>query len=376
MQFTCTKENLAYALNLVNGITGKHANLPILSHVLFQVTESGVEIAATNLEIAIKAHLRAKIDSTGSFTVPGKTLTEFVNLLSGDQVQISLQENELLVEGGRSKTKIKGMPAEEFPVIPEFIDGKSFVIHRDLFKEALSEVIFSASKTEIRPEMSGIYFGSSVYGYEGLTLASTDSYRLSEKRVPLVQGVGEEISWIVPARTAAEFIRLLSLTAGKEEKENNVRFLIGGNQICLRYDAFEITSRVIAGRYPDYRQIIPKEFKTTAMFSKSQLVSSIKAASLFATLGVNAVLVKLNPGAQSADLSSTSTQAGEYSTTLDIQGEGSENSIVLNHRYLLDGLQHMESEEVLLQMNGSDAPCLLKPKDDSSYLYLIMPIRQ
>lgn len=374
MQFTCTKENLSYALNLVSSVAGKQSNLPILSNVLITVTDSAVELSATNLEIAVKAHLRAKVDSSGSFTVPAKTLGEFVGLLSGDQVQVRQEENELVIEGGRSNTKIKGMPGEEFPVIPEFTEGKSFSLDRNSLKNALAQVVFAASKNEIRPELSGVYFGFGGGEKGGLTLAATDSYRLAEKRLAVAQG-NDEVSCIVPARTAGEFIRLLSLAEGSE-KETNVRFFVGESQVALRYDAFELTSRLIAGRYPDYAQIIPNEFKTTAMFSKSQMVSSVKAASLFATTGVNAVNMKLNPSAQTATLSSTSTQAGAYESQLDIQGEGQENAIVLNHRYLLDGMAHLDGDEILIQMNSGDAPCLLRSKEDADYLYLVMPIRQ
>lgn len=375
MQFTCTKENLSYALNLVSSVAGKQNNLPILSHVMLTVSDSTVELAATNLEIGVKAHLRAKVDSPGSFTVPAKTLADFVGLMSGDQVQITQKENELVIESGRSNTKIKGMPAEEFPVIPEFGEGKSFSLERSKLKNALAQVVFAASKNEIRPELSGVYFGFGVYGHPGLTLAATDSYRLAEKRIPVAQG-GDEVTCIVPARTAGEFIRLMALSESSDEKETNVRFFVGDNQVSLRYGSFEITSRLIAGRYPDYRQIIPNEFKTTAMFSKSQMVSSVKAASLFAATGVNAVNLKLNPSAQSVVITSTSSQAGAYETALDIQGEGIENSIILNHRYLLDGMSHLEGEEIVIHMNSIDAPCLLRSKDDKDYLYLVMPIRQ
>lgn len=374
MQFTCTKENLSYALNLVSSIAGKQSNLPILSNVLITVTDSAVELSATNLEIGVKAHLRAKVDSPGSFTVPAKTLTDFVGLLSGDQVQITQQENELVIEGGRSNTKIKGMAGEEFPVIPEFTEGKSFSLDRNNLKNALAQVVFAASKNEIRPELSGVYFGFGAGESAGLTLAATDSYRLAEKRISVAQG-NDEVSCIVPARTAGEFIRLLSLSEGVE-KEKNVRFFVGESQVALRYDAFEITSRLIAGRYPDYKQIIPTEFKTTALFSKGQMVSSVKAASLFSAVGINAVNIKLNPSSQATTISSTSSQAGAYETQLDIQGEGQENAIVLNHRYLLDGMSHLEGDEILIQMNSADAPCLLRSKEDADYLYLVMPIRQ
>jgi len=374
MKFTCTKENLSYALDLVSGIAAKHVNLPILMNILLQATESKVTLVATNLEIAVKANLRAKVEKTGSFTVPAKTLTDFVHLLPDEQVEIEIEENEMSIKCGKSATKIKGTSAEEYPVVPEIEEQHAYVVEANKFKEALGQVVVAVAKNEIRPELSGVYFGLFTERHQGLLLAATDSYRLAESRVQLEQG-SDEMRAIVPAHTVYEMVRLITLAHNKVG-ETQIRLWLTPNQIALRYDDFEMTSRLIDGKYPDYAQIIPAEFKTSAVFPVSVMTNKIKAASLFTTTGVNAVSFDLNVGESTIGISSTSTQTGEHSSEIEAEVAGEENSILLNHRYVLDGLQNLDSDEGEFKVNSGDGACLFAPKGKSDYLYIVMPIRQ
>lgn len=374
MRFICTKENLAYSLDLVSGIASKHINLPILSNILIQAEESSVRLITTNLEIGIKANLRAKVEKAGAFTVPAKTLADFIHLLPDEQVEVELQDNELSIHCNTSSTKIKGAPAEEYPIVPGVEEKHAYVLDTNDLKQALSETVFAAAKNEIRPELSGVFLGLFTDRYQGLVVAATDSYRLAERRLPVAQGK-DEFKCIVPARSVYEMIRVVSLGKTKQG-ESNIRLWLSENQIALRYDDFEIVSRLIDGKYPDYAQIVPDKFKTTATFSINAMINKIKAASLFTTTGVNAVSLDLNAGEKSINISSTSTQTGEHSAEMEAEITGEENSTLLNHRYVLDGLQCLDTEEAELKMSGADSPCLFRAKGKDDYLYIVMPIRQ
>lgn len=374
MKFTCTKENLSYTLDLVSGVANKHVNLPILSNILIVTEESGVKLITTNLEVVISSNLRAKVENTGSFTVPAKTLTDFIHLLPDEQVDVELKENELEIKCGSSSTKIKGSPADEYPVVPGIEEKHAYVVEAENFKNSLGQVVVAAAKNEIRPELSGVYFGLFTDYYDGLVMAATDSYRLAEKKIKLEQG-SDEMKIIVPMRTIYEMMRLISLAKNKNG-ETQVRLWITENQIALRYDNFEMVSRLVDGKYPDYTQIIPKEFKTKTVFPISVMTNKIKAASLFTTMGVNAVSLDLNAGEGTIGISSTSTQTGEHSSEIEAEVEGEENSILLNHRYVLDGLQNITTEEADFKMNSGDAPCLFAPKGQEDYVYIVMPIRK
>ena len=373
MKFTCTKENINKILGLISPLASKQGHLPILMNVLIVAQESKVELIATNLEIAIKTNLRAKIENTGSFTVPAKTLSDYINLLSDGQIDISLEENELIIKSGSSSTKIKGMPADEFPVVPEVEEKNVYTISAEKFKNALAKTVIAASKNEIRPELSGVYMGFFKSKYDGLVLAATDSYRLSESKIAVEQGKNETES-IVPARTVYEIVRLLSLSK-ENEAENQVRVWVSDNQIAIRYDGFEMTSRLVDGKYPDYSQIIPTKFKTTAILPADVLIKKIKAAGLFTTTGVNGVSFDFNVKNNTLSVSSTSTQTGEHNSEVDADIQGEENSILLNHKYTLDGLQQIDNE-VVFNVNSPDSPCLIQEKNKNDYIYIIMPIRQ
>jgi DNA polymerase-3 subunit beta len=374
MKITCTKDNLAKALAAVGGIAGKSVNLPILSNVLIKADEQKTEIVATNLEVAVVAHIRSKVDQPGSFTVPSRTLSEFVNLLPEEKIEMQLVENELLITCGKSSTKIKGSSAEEFPVIPSIGEGNGFVFNAEELKVSLSQTMSSLAKSEVRPELSGMYFGFNTSYFKGLILAATDSYRLAEKRIKIQQGESE-FKVIVPGRTAHEIIRLISLAEG-EEKEDNIRILVSENQIALNYGNIQLVSRLVEGNYPDYAQIIPKDFRTTALFDTDKMVKEIKTASLFSTVGVNAIACNVDSKEGVLKLASTSNQTGEYSSEVAAEISGDDNSIMLNYKYVLDGLNNMRSEETYFKMIGADNPCVFSPKNDSSFVYIVMPIRQ
>ncbi|MCB9798776.1 DNA polymerase III subunit beta [Candidatus Nomurabacteria bacterium] len=374
MKFVCTKENLVGALNLVAPLAGKQSNLPILSNVLIDATESRVEFVSTNLEMVVKCSLRAKVEIAGKFTVPAKTLYDFVSLISDEQIEISVEENELVVSCNDSSTKIKGSPSEDYPIIPEAEEGSVYTILVDVFADALTRVGIAAAKNDIRPELSGVYCGFFTDRYEGLVMAATDSYRLAEKKVSVAQG-SDVRQCILPIKTVMEVARLLS-SVKNSGKETQVRMWVSDNQIGVRYESFEITSRLVSGSYPDYAQIIPTEFKTHAIVSVDAFHKKIKAASLFSSTGINGVNFTLSPSESAVMVASMSSQTGEHSSQVEAQVAGEENAILLNFRYVLDGLANLDSEEMEFLMNSHDAPCMMRGKGKEDYLYLVMPIRQ
>lgn len=372
MKFSCTKENLNRVLSLVSGLTGKNVTLPILNNILIRAEDQRVEIAATNLELAIIVNVRAKVDAPGSFTVPARTLSEFVGLLPNERIDFELVGGELSLRCGKTSTKIKGTSAEEFPVLPAVGDGQGQVVGAHELTQALSRVLPAVAKNEIRPELAGVFFGFNTKGAKTLTLAATDSYRLAEQTLPLEQA-GEAVKIVVPGRTAQELVRAIS---SAEEGEKTVRLLIGENQLVVNYDSFQIVSRLVSGQYPDYTQIIPKQFHTTITVATDALAKEIKAAGLFTTSGVNAVALSAQKDHGTLAVTAISAQTGEYASEVGAETQGDNVSVVLNHRYILDGLAHVTTAETKLQIVDSESPCLLTPATGDGQIYVIMPIRQ
>jgi len=318
--------------------------------------------------------VRAKVEETGSFTVPARTLTDFVNLLPNETIDFSVKENELLVKCGKSATKIKGTSADDFPVIPTIPDSKGYLIDANLFKDALNKVSPAVAKNDIRPELSGLFAFFDTENKQ-LVLAATDSYRLAEKKLKLDQGE-VEMKIIIPARTALEINHLLGGAGNSEGSEKSARILIGDNQMVVLFNNAQIISRLVEGQYPDYTQIIPKEFNTTVTIDTQRLIKEMKASGLFTTTGVNAVSLGLKPKQNLIEISSVSSQTGEYNSELEAEVKGEENIVLLNNRYVLDGLNNFNTPETNLKINNGDSACLFAPKGDESYLYIVMPIRQ
>ena len=372
MKISCTKENLGEALSLINGVTGKNINLPILNNVLIKADDNKVEFIATNLELAIIINIRAKIEESGSFTVPARTLTDYISLLPNETISLGDKENELIITCGKSSTKIKGSSAEDYPIIPALSEGKGYLILAESLKEGLNSVLNSTAKNDIRPELSGVFvdFNNET---KKATFAATDSYRLAEKKVNIEQGA-EEAKIIIPSKTASEIVHLMSVKNNSDEK--SVRVLLGDNQIVVSYNNTQIISRLVEGQYPDYTQIIPKNFNTIITSDTEKFAKEMKAAGLFTTNGVNSVSLGIDSKTGNIEVSSLSSQTGEYHSELAVEVKGEDGKVLLNNRYVLDGIQNIKTPEIFLKIVNGDSACVLTPKGDESFLYIVMPIRQ
>lgn len=369
------QENLKQGLALVSHVAGKNINLPILNNVLIKAEAGNIRLVATNLEIGIISTVRGKIEAEGSFTVNSKIISDCIGLLPNKKVGLNQKDNDLLVDCENYQAKIKGQSAEEFPLIPEVDRKNYFSAPAEAVKNAISQVIFATPLSETRLELSGVLF---VFSGETLTLAATDSYRLAEKKIQIKSNGQEEKRIIVPAKTLQELLRVLSVNLDDDVEGNKqeIKFYISDNQILFTYGSTELVSRLIEGQYPDYQQIIPAGSKTKVMIDRQELIRAVKMASLFSKTGINDVNLDFPLDKNQAVVSSVSGQTGENITSLEAKVTGGENSIVVNYRYLLEGLSNIEKETVKIEVTDGNTPCLIRPEQDESYLYIIMPIKQ
>lgn len=386
MKVICTQENLKYGLSLVSPLSSKNVNLPILNNILIQTEEGNIRFLATNLEIAVSCVVRGKIEETGSYTLPAKLFYDYVQLLPKEKVELVLSEKKekgesesLKISCGNYETKIKGVSASEFPLVPKVNKTLIYTCKIDDIKKAVSQTIFSASNNEARPEICGVFMR---FSEKELTVAATDSYRLSEKTLPIQksnssQGEKDQ-KVIVPARTLQELVRILGNIKALTDIENveNLQICFSDNQIVFTVGQIELTSRLIEGQYPDYKQIIPQNFDTTAEFQATELASAVKSVSLFSRSGIYDIHITFSPETKEVQIHSQSAQVGENKCVVFSQISGKKNSIVLNYRYILDSLQNIGTEEVAIKLIDGSNPCILEPKNSKDYLNIIMPIKQ
>jgi DNA polymerase-3 subunit beta len=219
---------------------------------------------------------------------------------------------------------------------------------------------------ETRPEISGVFFS---FNGDNLTLAATDSYRLAEKKVKLEKS-GQKHEVIVPLRTIQELIRILG------ESNDNVEIFSNDNQILFALGETKLTSRVIEGQYPDYRQIIPKMHNTAVTADTAEFIKTVKRASLFCKQGGNDINMAFNKSSNEIVVDAANSQVGESETKQEAEIDGEENKIILNYRFLLDGLQNISTDECIFEMTTNANPGLLRPQKGDDYVYIIMPIKQ
>lgn len=382
MKLSCTRDNLHQALSIASHLTSKNVNLPVLQNVLVKAEGGTIRFTTTNLELAVHCAVRGKVDESGSCTVPSKLFSDYVSLLPNEHVAIVSEGDTLRVSCGSHKTKINGLPAVEFPVVPSVEDGVTLQIPVEGLRRALSQVLMAVATNESRPELTGVSMRVSGENGGGLTLAATDSYRLSERILSLDGGesVGEH-RIIVPSRTLSELNRILSVFKDSVESPSVVTMTFSESQVTFHFGSVELISRLIEGTYPDYQQIIPKNFQTKAIVDRDDLIKAVKAASLFSRQGLFDVTLVLNPETNTLSVKALEATTGENIVECGAEVTGQQNTVTVNYRYLLDGLNAMGTEKIVFEMIDAANPCLLTPKETeesakNEYLYIVMPIRQ
>lgn len=380
MKFTCTQENLNEGLQIVQHATTKNANLPILNNILITLKDNNIQLSSTNLEIGITCLIRGKIEEEGTYTVNAKLISDYVNLLPKENIDINLKNQELNIKCNHNQTKIKGIEANDYPLIPKINKENPLIIEAEKFKKALDSVLFAVSKNESRPELNGVYFKISK---KELTLAATDSYRLAERKIKLEKGIeDDDIDLIIPAKTLQEVSRILNIKKNDLNDSNEISIYLDEGQILFVYNDVELISRLIEGNYPDYEQIIPQKNNTQVITSVSDLVKNIKTVSLFVKDNINDITLQFNVNKEDAVNSNIvvkafNEQLGESTAEVNANITGIDNNIILNYLYLVEGLNNLDSAEVKLEIIDNLSPMIISSVDkDDKYLYIVMPIRQ
>lgn len=374
MKFTCTQENLHRGLSKIHGISGQNISLPILKNILLETTEGALKIKSTDLEIGIITQVRGKVEKEGKTTVDAKIVSGFVSLLPQDKTVLNAQDHTLLIKGGSHQTKINTLSAEDYPVIPDVDRSKGFTVRAQELQKALNQILPAVSLDDTRPEINGVYWKAQE---AVLILAGTDSYRLAEKRIKLADNPeysGQQTfqrSFIVPLKTVKELVRIFN------DEDEVINIYIAENQVLFASGLTEMVSRLVEGEYPDYQQIIPNSFSVKFSLSRADFINAVKISGLFAEVGSNNISLELKPQQNKIIISSVTSQ-GEERTDLDVSMEGEADlKIVFDYRYLLDGLNSIESEDVVFTAASQTAPAVLKPMEQSeSFLYVVMPVRQ
>ncbi|HZP56918.1 MAG TPA: DNA polymerase III subunit beta [Dehalococcoidia bacterium] len=373
MKVTCLQENLARGLGIVGRAVAVRSTLPITSNVLIATDHGRIKLAATNLDIALSCWIGGQIEEEGAITVPSRLLTDFVNSLPAEKIELSVspRAKQVKLVCARNAATIGGMDADDFPPIPAVDDGATLEIDPKLLREAITQVVFSAASDDSRPVLTGV---DVVVDGDQLTLAAADGFRLAVRKLQLKKKVSERQEVIVPARALGELNRLL------QDQEDAVRMTFNANrtQVLFQLKDVELVAQLIQGTFPDYSRLIPKEWGSRAVVEVRDFLQETKIASIFARDGSGIVRITFEAGAEGTPghmtIAARAEEIGDNQGELDAQVDGEPAKIAFNGRYLQDVLQVLDGGRVALETTGPSQPGVIRPVDNDSYVHVVMPM--
>lgn len=365
MELSVLQENLTRALSAVGRVASSRTQLPILNNILLRTDGNRLLVAAMNMEIASTQFVGAKITIPGAITIPARLVTDFVSSLPKGTIELQVKGTQLHLSSGKYSSVINGLGAEDFPELPVIEEDVAvrYSIAASDFKQAVSQTIVTTSNDATRPVLTGVYWHS----HEGgLYLAGTDGYRLSERR--LVETTSE-VAAIVPTTSLQEVLRTIS------DDIKEIEVLFDESQVRFRLDEAEVTSQLISGNFPPYRQLIPEKTDTHVLLPKNEFVRITKIAGLFARDSGGSVTIRADEDTKLLSLHSIASELGENTSEADAKITGG-GTVTLNSRYLSEALSVLDGDNVSFSFSGKLAPTVLTADGkDVNYKHIIMPLK-
>lgn len=367
MKITVQATDIKKYLGIVNRGIGARPQLPILSGVLLKVSDGEVNLVSTDLEVSFWVKLPAKIDEEGEMVVPAKLFGELVASLPVGNVDLSSDKNTLTVAAKGINAEVVGQGVEDFPSIPR-AKKVQISLKSGEFRQKMDRVCISAARDDTRPVLTGVLWELE----ENKTiLAATDGYRLSVDKLEVAKSsIEKNTRFILPARSLQEISKVLAETG---EDSFGIEFDKENQQVIFTIADMEVSSRLIAGEFPPYQQIMPNTYSTKAVFNREELLEAVKRANLFAR--DNANIVKMSIEGEKLIVKAESSQLGSNSTEIETEIEGDGLTVAFNARYLLDYLAVNNAERVVWETEGELKPSVFKREDDGGWVQVVMPVR-
>ena len=372
MKASVSQQELAHGLNMVSRAVSPRSTLQVLANILIATDEGRIRLSATNLEIGISCWIKATIEEEGSITVPARTISDLVSTLPADRIEMTLNDRTqtLNVRCGTNSTDIKGIDAQEYPPmpLPEKTGGVELNVAE--IKEMIQQVAFAASSDEARPVLQGVL--TQIEG-DTMTMAATDGFRISVRSSKVSNPNDKVISVIIPARAANELARI----ATNGDETINMSIPVGRGQVVFNLKDAELVSQLIEGNFPDYKVIIPRNFKTHTVISTPSFQKACRQAEIIARDGNNIVRLHIQPkleGPGIVEISAQSEETGNSEVQIDANIDGDGLLIAFNVRYLREVLDVVKSPSIALETNANNTPATIKPIGEDEFVHVIMPM--
>lgn len=365
MKFSCNRNTLNEAISIVQKAVSTRSNVPVLEGILITATTGQIKLSGNDLDLAIESEIPAIVTEAGSVVVNARFFGDIVRKM--DEETLSFESNEncaIEIHCGNAEFSLTGIPAQEFPEIAELDETRQIQISDKALKNAIRQTLFAVSADESKMILTGSLFEVKD---NLLSVVSVDGFRLALRREPIV-GQTEDLSFVIPSKALNELLKILRdddslVTLGVAE--NKVQFTIGNDRVI---------SRLLEGEFLDYHQILPKQSSLTVLAEVRKMTAIIERAALIIENESTKYPLKLSVKTDQVQVGCVS-KVGKMSDMVLVETHGNDLEIGFNYRYLLDAFKVCDSEKVILEMNTPLSPCIIKPEEGNSFLYLVLPVR-
>lgn len=368
MEFRISRQHFLSGVQKVQGIVETKGAMPILSNLLISTDNEGIYIQATDLEIGIRGFYPASVASEGQVSLNARKLFDILRELPDEEIHLVKEGNDWVnLKCGKSKFRLPGLPSGEFPAFPEFSEKSIMEFNSSLLKEMIRKTFFAVSPDETRQALNGLLLEKE---NGRASMVGTDGHRLAMINRPLAGSKSkkdEKISFLLPKKALSELLKFM------EDEESSFSFSVKDNHLAFIQGKQVIVSRKVDGKFPNYKQVVPKDNDLKAVVDKDALLHALKRVALLADEKSKMVRFEVREG--NMTLISDSSDFGTAQEELPVVFKGKEVSIGLNAKYVLDILNAIEEDKVTLNLKDENHSCLITVESDKDYLSIVMPMR-
>lgn len=364
MKFTCSKDSLLEAINIVQKAVPSKTTMPILEGILIEAEEGSIKLSSNDLEIAIECGIDADVERLGSAVLSSKTFGEVVRKISGDEIFVDMNEYSIIsVDSRYSHFELKSIDPAGFPKLVDIEQENSIIIDRDALKNMIKQTVFAVSDDENRPIFKGVFVEVEE---NTVNFVATDGYKLAHRKEATNQD-HKAFSCIIPGKTLNEIYKIL------QNVPEEIELCVSSNQMMFRTGRCKLVSRLIEGTYLNYKIMIPKEYTLNVMVEKKEFLSAIERASIVMnderknplnfTVGNDKIIMTAN------------AENGSAKEEIVCETYGEKIEIRFNARNFIDTLKAIDEEKVKLMFTTNIGPCSVVPENGDQFVYLIMPLK-
>ncbi len=368
MNFVCSKSDIQKALSHAESIVSTRTTLSILSNVLIETKDNSIELSSTDLEVGYRTSIPSEINISGSITIQAKKLSEIIKSFPGGNLQFSMDPNNRVTiktedPNFKANFKIVGIPKDDYPKIPTFIEQNVLMMDQSLLKHLIKKTIFSASTDEARYFLNGLYFEKK---NENLNVVATDGKRLSYISTDLGETEIGDFDVIIPSKVLNELIKVLG-------DNGPCHISLTESKVFFKMEDTELVSNLLEGQFPNYEQVIPTGAHNIMTLENIELSDAVKRVSHMVDPKLAQMVLDVEPG--KLTLKGNHPDLGEAKDELQVEYDGDELTVAFNYHYLLDALKEIDHKQVRFEMSDNKSPVIVRGTDDENYFSVVMPMK-